>query len=340
MTPVLSKVRRSLHAVPDSIILTPPVRPLSAREGGRDDLDDLHEGVPAHLAAPLRSWTRRFVTAELTKRLALRLRLHDKLAGGLVLLAAIADDAEPGPLIDALLTDALLLDAVDLSLQLDRTLHREIADLALMESHPPGVVTLDYELERIAAVKRLEELLADAGSAYQVHWWPTPVLLVRRVDATAAASFEHACGTASKAGAQLLREAWRQVYCRDPDPTAGYATAVRAVEEVLCPLVLPRDPLRTLGKALGELRKIADRWSFVLLGKDGIGDIAPLVAVVARLWEGQRARHGGGPNGFQPQTQAEAEAAVHLAATVVQWISAGALTRRDAPETDTGAVGP
>jgi hypothetical protein len=93
--------------------------------------------------------------------------------------------------------------------------------------------------------------------------------------------------------------------------------------------VLPRSPKPTLGMVLAHLRDGADQWSFVLLDRDGTDDVAPLVAVLRRLWEGQHARHGGGPEGYRPQTQAEAEAAVHLAVTVVQWISSGALTRRE-----------
>jgi hypothetical protein len=45
-----------------------------------------------------------------------------------------------------------------------------------------------------------------------------------------------------------------------------------------------------------------------------------------QLWRGQRSRHGGGP-AARDQTQAEAEAAVHLAVLAVQWFSSGAIKK-------------
>lgn len=115
-------------------------------------------------------------------------------------------------------------------------------------------VELGYEPERVPAVAQLDRLLDDAGSAYQVHWSPAPVMLVRPVDPTAAAALEHARTTAPEPAGQLLGQAWRRVHRRDPDPTAGYATAVRAVEQVICPLMLPDDHTATLGKVLAHLR--------------------------------------------------------------------------------------
>ena len=44
------------------------------------------------------------------------------------------------------------------------------------------------------------------------------------------------------------------------------------------------------------------------------------------LWKGQ-SRHGGNPNSRQ-QTQAEAEAAVQMAAALTQWLTAGVLHRK------------
>jgi hypothetical protein len=48
--------------------------------------------------------------------------------------------------------------------------------------------------------------------------------------------------------------------------------------------------------------------------------------MIALLWEGQRDRHAGGPIS-QPVTQEAAQTAVHLAVTLVQWFSAGAIYR-------------
>lgn len=66
----------------------------------------------------------------------------------------------------------------------------------------------------------------------------------------------------------------------------------------------------------------------VQLDKDGDGSVEPLVAMLDRLWAGQVSRHCGGSRS-RDQTLDEARTAVHLAATLVQLLSAGALTRRN-----------
>jgi hypothetical protein len=177
------------------------------------------------------------------------------------------------PLLDTLLDRARLLDAVDLALHLDHRLYRELADLAMVAANRS--VELGYEPERVPAVAQLDRLLDDAGSAYQVHWSPpTPVMLVRRVDPTAAAALEHARTPAPEPAGQLLDQAWRQVHRRDPDPTAGYATAVRAVEQVICPLMLPDDHTATRGKVPTHLRQGGHKWRFVLVDRDGTDTVA------------------------------------------------------------------
>ena len=50
--------------------------------------------------------------------------------------------------------------------------------------------------------------------------------------------------------------------------------------------------------------------------------------MLSLLWDGQ-SRHGGAPNSRR-QGQAEAEAVVHLAATAVQWFTAGVVRARRA----------
>jgi hypothetical protein len=52
-----------------------------------------------------------------------------------------------------------------------------------------------------------------------------------------------------------------------------------------------------------------------------------MVEMLTALWEGQRSRHAGTASARR-QTQAEAEAAVHLAAVLVQWLTSGLLRRQ------------
>jgi hypothetical protein len=51
-----------------------------------------------------------------------------------------------------------------------------------------------------------------------------------------------------------------------------------------------------------------------------------VLAMLEALWHGQ-SRHAGSANSRR-QTQVEGESAVHLAATLVQWLGSGVLRRR------------
>jgi hypothetical protein len=44
---------------------------------------------------------------------------------------------------------------------------------------------------------------------------------------------------------------------------------------------------------LRELRLKAASWMLAIPGKDGSGDIAPLLAMIGLLWDGREWRHGG-----------------------------------------------
>jgi hypothetical protein len=69
--------------------------------------------------------------------------------------------------------------------------------------------------------------------------------------------------------------------------------ALKAVEAVACPAVLPTNATATLGKVRDHLRDADAKWELV-----------------------------------RRQNQDGAEAVVHLAATLVQWSTSGALRRR------------
>lgn len=133
--------------------------------------------------------------------------------------------------------------------------------------------------------------------------------------------------TAGDDAADHLDTAWAAAYGPNPDPDKAYDEAVLAVETLACPLVCPNNPRRTLGTVIRDLRNQTTQWELTI--GDAMGQPAGpgrLVEMLALLWEGQ-SRHAGAPNSRQ-QTQAEAEAAVHLAATLVQWLTTGVLHRR------------
>jgi hypothetical protein len=175
----------------------------------------------------------------------------------------------------------------------------------------------------------LSELLDDALSVLRVD--PDGVGLERRADASASSAFgeavrsaEAASGTGSAAG--QLREAWGCVHALRPDPVKAYAQAIKAVESAAHALVEPRNAKATLGTMLGHLRTNRSRFSLVIPGPNGNGDVDPLIACMTLLWDGQSSRHGSS-SPTRDETLEEATMAVHLAVTLVQWFTSGAVRR-------------
>ena len=303
----------------------PPFVRLSVREGARTPDDALFDGIPNHLREPLASWTSDFIRGQLAERVALRMRVQPS--------------KKPGEAIHTQLVGYggnTLLDVVDAALQLDARLHREI--VVGKETSPIAAaahsahVMPEYLLplavwprasERARKVEKLDHLLVDAGSVYRVDW-TVPALLVRRVDPSVQEAADLAVSVAPLDASEMLRRAWRATYGRNPDPNTAYREAVRAVEEVACPIVRPNG---TLGTVIAHLRDAPGKWEFVLVDKDGDGSVEPLRVMMERLWQGQHSRHGGGDQNWD-QTQAEAEAAVQLATTLVHLLSTGTLTPR------------
>ncbi|WP_203723754.1 hypothetical protein, partial [Actinoplanes teichomyceticus] len=167
------------------------------------------------------------------------------------------------------------------------------------------------------------EAILDAANSM---WRATRRGLERRQNPTVTAANAIATRDAGDEAARHLAAAWDAAYGRQPDPDKAYDQAVLAVEAVACPLVCPADPRRTLGTVIRDLRNQSSRWRLTI--GDRLGQPAEpgrLIEMLALLWEGQ-SRHAGSPNS-RTQTPAEGEAAVHLAATLVQWLGHGVLYR-------------
>ncbi|MFD8373502.1 hypothetical protein ACFV2Z_22450 [Streptomyces sp. NPDC059688] len=129
------------------------------------------------------------------------------------------------------------------------------------------------------------------------------------------------------AASERLQKAWIAVYGRHPDPGAAYRHAVAAVEDVACPLFLPRDASPTLGKVRAHLANSAHKYAMVISDSNGApASIDAVTALVGLLWHGQRDRHEGGPTSA-PITQEAAEHAVHLACLLVTTIGGHAVRR-------------
>ena len=172
---------------------------------------------------------------------------------------------------------------------------------------------------------RLEELLTVGGAGWRIN--ASGDGLERRVETTVTAALTQTVLSAGNEAADHLKFAWAAAYGRNPDPDKAYDESVLAVEAVACPLVAPTNMRATLGSIIGDLRNQAARWELAI--GDTTGQPAPpdrLIEMLQLLWQGQ-SRHAGAPNSRR-QDQTEAEAAVHLAATLVQWLNSNVLRRK------------
>ncbi|WP_331757303.1 hypothetical protein [Streptomyces albidoflavus] len=291
-------------------------QPLSRRDISTRE-EALFEGVPNHLVRPLKAWIAEYLDGhpKLTGRVALRMKV-------------VLDTPDPEQLVEAVAVGdpSLLLDVVDVVLHLDRGLWWEL-DVAgpepLMEAGAADWIP-DFgwpKGSKGAAVESLDDMLMDAGSAFEVDW--RHKRLQRRVDGSVTAAAEQAMGM--DAG-RHLQTAWSAVYGRQPDPSKAYDEAIRAVEAAAIPVMLPKGKTETLGKVLTHLTDADRKWELAIAGPSD-GSVAPLIEMIRLLWKGHVARHAGGPN-FRPQRQDEAQMAVHLAATLVHWFTTGAVRPR------------
>lgn len=126
-------------------------------------------------------------------------------------------------------------------------------------------------------------MLAAGSSVWQVSSDGTG--LTRRVNETSGDAIDQAVSAAdanpkSGSAAKQIRTAWRAIYKLDSEPATAYREAVKAVESAAHAVVQPNHSGATLGSMLGELRANAASWMLAIPGKDGSGDIAPLLAMI------------------------------------------------------------
>lgn len=166
----------------------------------------------------------------------------------------------------------------------------------------------------------------EAGSVWRVGQWPEGGFgLARRIDETVAevvrSAMEH-----GRPG-QHLRDAWTSAYARVHNASHAYREAVRAVEAAVKPIVSPNNSAATLGTMIGDLRNKPEKWE-VLLGPDGFDSVAALRQACELIWKSQIDRHGTDDESVPLNVSLqEAQAAVHVAAMLVQLFSTGAIRR-------------
>ena len=173
----------------------------------------------------------------------------------------------------------------------------------------------------------MDGLLMEGGSIYKVADTSGSLRLERRVEPSLDSQAK-ALMAKSGAASDLLKVAWSAALGIHPNPSEGFRNAVRAVEAAAIPIVLPNDATATLGKVIGHLDSNDADWEFVLPERrDGQASVRTVIDNMGTLWNSQYDRHvtAGVPLHV---SQSEAEAALVLAAVLIQWLESGSLKKR------------
>ncbi|MET9313095.1 hypothetical protein ABZX12_14825 [Kribbella sp. NPDC003505] len=184
-----------------------------------------------------------------------------------------------------------------------------------------GVLASGPRTLRVSPHKEVARLLAVGRSA----WDATARGLVHRADPTEQAAFELASSVSGSVSTEL-KEAWEKAHARQCNPGDAWDHAIKAVEAVLIPVVVPAQTKPNLGHVLGQLRGQPQLWRLGIRGQSRDNSIEPLVTMLSLLWPDPN-RHGS-PNPEPPATPEEGRVMANLATTIVQWARDGLITRR------------
>jgi len=167
------------------------------------------------------------------------------------------------------------------------------------------------ELETILLMGGSEWEIADVGNNQKG--------LARRTIGPVAETIE-ATRTDAERAHHYLSSAWASLRGRNPNPSAAYASAIKAVEAVAKPIVSPDNDRATLGTIIRDIRSKPSKWE-VTLDHSTPEQVATLADMI---WRGQVDRHGS-DDASRPLvvTQQEADAAVHLALPLVRLFGGG-----------------
>ncbi len=156
-------------------------------------------------------------------------------------------------------------------------------------------------------------------------WTATEDGVMHRSSPTAQAAFESAATTPGSSSTEL-NEAWRTAHTRNGSAGDAWDHAIKAVECVLIPIVVPRKSKPNLGDVIGQLRGQPHLWKLGIRGQNRDHSVEPLVAALTLLWPDPN-RHGS-PRPEAPATPEEERALVNLAVAIVQWAKDGLIARR------------
>lgn len=198
----------------------------------------------------------------------------------------------------------------------------------LYENEIAFLTAVDFRLSRVndtGVIDQLATILSEAGSEWRVGAIGPQYGLVKRIDDTVQRAAEEVASKGTRAG-RLLAGAWRHAFSMQRDPSASYRCSVRAVEAAAGPVLTPRDPRPSLGKMIPALRDGMQKWNFAFTVDSAVDPKNVLLQMMQLLWTNEYSRHvDSDPATPLHVSQEEAESAVVLALTLVNWFTSGAV---------------
>jgi hypothetical protein len=281
--------------------------PLSKRERPDHEWDTPREGIPDYLAAPIYAWLDAAAVdpgwSGTPARYQWLLRLQTALG--------VALNWEQGAV------SAYI--ALREGMQRDHGFGLDVLDFAL---HDLGDLRYRGDMPESRMAAELGVALDSGRSAWQVVLGGDGhARLQRRLIGPVDESIDDVRSVRERAH-YFLAEAREKLFRVDPDATDGWHDAVRAVEVVAIPVVLPDDPKATLGKIIKAIEDKPSKWKYEL------GDVGGVLTMLSSVWALSPFRHGSPDETVPLEASLEqATAAFHLALALVQIFATGLFTR-------------
>ena len=257
-------------------------RRLSERTGSRDESGP-HEGVPPHLVAHLIGWIRQALNSRQTGY------PEERLVALVVvrLEVPVPINSDKHQQVNVLLHEAandpeLLLDCLDLLLNLER-----------------------------GSADRLSMDLRLGGSVWTVAG--DGKSLERRVSDEERAATQ-AVVEPSDVVANEIATAWASAFGVRPDPSDAWDHAIKALEALLIPVVVPNQTNATLGHVVGAIKTDSSRWTIDLQTNGDLTDGQTLLGLLQLVWANPD-RHANANQ--RTPSLAEAEKIVKVAVLII-----------------------
>ncbi|MEU9516879.1 hypothetical protein [Micromonospora sp. NPDC048169] len=275
--------------------------------------DALHDGVPDWMSSSYWAWVREALTV----------------------FGRYRDGSGKVPMLDTALAERMCqILKVPLpnlrSATTDYTVGQQQLKNALiaLRNHKEPLQIADYLLAHggHASAYDLDDVLERSKSAYEVGTRSGRPGLTRRVPKGVQVAADSVMARAGRAGVRLAK-AWEQLYGLTPNASEAYRLAILAVEDAAVPVVSPTNSRATLGTVLKQLEDQGN-WRLPMEREHQAASSSQvIVAMLRMLWHGQHDRHGGQPSAPGDVSVEEAQVAVSVAVTLVQWFDARLVQR-------------